>query len=77
MDFEKMREVIAETVGCDLEKVTREAELEADLGADSLAAMELVMALEEAFDIEVDDSAPRPVQDRSATWPITSLKRRP
>ena len=52
-----MREVIAETVGCDLEKVTREAELEADLGADSLAAMELVMALEEAFDIEVDDSA--------------------
>ncbi|HIR90523.1 MAG TPA: acyl carrier protein [Candidatus Limicola stercorigallinarum] len=57
MDFEKMREVIAETVGCDLEKVTREAELEADLGADSLAAMELVMALEEAFDIEVDDSA--------------------
>ena len=57
MDFEKMREVISETVGCDLEKVTREAELEADLGADSLAAMELVMALEEAFDIEVDDSA--------------------
>ena len=57
MDFEKMREVIAETVGCDLEKVTREAELEADLGADSLAAMELGMALEEAFEIEVDDSA--------------------
>ena len=56
MDFEKMREVISETVGCDLEKVTREAKLEEDLGAVSLAAMELVMALEEAFDCEIDDA---------------------
>ncbi|OUO19245.1 acyl carrier protein [Collinsella sp. An307] len=56
MDFEKMREVISETVGCDLEKVTREAKLEEDLGADSLAAMELVMALEEAFEVEIDDA---------------------
>lgn len=56
MDFEKMSEVISETVGCDIEKVTREAKLEEDLGADSLAAMELVMALEEAFDCEIDDA---------------------
>ena len=57
MDFENLREVVSETVGCDFEKVTREASLEEDLGADSLAAMELVMALEEAFDCEIDDSA--------------------
>lgn len=56
MDFEKMREVISETIGCEMESVTREAKLEADLGADSLAAMELVMALEEAFDCEIDDA---------------------
>lgn len=56
MDFEKMREVISETVGCDIEKVTREAKLEEDLGADSLGAMELVMALEEAFDCEISDA---------------------
>ena len=56
MDFQKMCEVISETVGCDLEKVTREAKLEEDLGADSLAAMELVMALEEAFEVEIDDA---------------------
>lgn len=56
MDFEKLREVVSETVGCDIEKVTREATLEEDLGADSLAAMELVMALEEAFEVEIDDT---------------------
>ena len=57
MDFEMLRETIAETLGCDIEKVTREASLEADLGADSLAAMELIMAIEEKFDTTVDDSA--------------------
>ena len=57
MDFEKLTEVVSETIGCDIEKVTREATLEGDLGADSLAAMELVMALEEAFDCEIDDTA--------------------
>lgn len=56
MDFEKMREVIAETAGCDLEDVTREAKLEEDLGLDSLAAMELVMALEDASGLKIDDS---------------------
>ncbi len=55
-DFDKMCEVVSETVGCELEKVTREATLEEDLGADSLAAMELVMALEEAFECEIDDA---------------------
>ena len=47
MNFDKMREIIAETLNCDLEKVTMEAALAEDLGADSLAAVELSMALEE------------------------------
>lgn len=46
MNFEKMREIIAETLNCDLEKVTMEARLAEDLEADSLAAVELSMALE-------------------------------
>lgn len=57
MNFEKVRNVIAETLGCDVEAVTMEAKLQEDLGADSLAAMELMMALEEAADISIDDDA--------------------
>lgn len=44
MEFEKVRDIIAETLGCDAEAVTPTASLADDLGADSLAAVELVMA---------------------------------
>ena len=56
MDFEKVRDVIVETLGCDAEQVTLEASLADDLGADSLASVELVMALEEATGISIDDA---------------------
>lgn len=55
MDFEKVRDVIVDTLGCDVEKVTPEASLTEDLGADSLALVELVMALEETAGISIDD----------------------
>ena len=55
MDFEKMREIIAENLSCELDKVTMEADLADDLGADSLAAMELSMALEDEFGVAIDD----------------------
>ena len=55
MNFDKMREIIAETLNCDLEKVTMEATLAEDLGADSLAAVELSMALEEEFHVTIAD----------------------
>ena len=56
MEFEKVRDVIVETLGCDAELVTLEASLADDLGADSLASVELVMALEEATGISIDDA---------------------
>ena len=56
MEFEKVRDVIVETLGCDVEQVTLEATLAEDLGADSLASVELVMALEEATGISIDDA---------------------
>lgn len=56
MDFENVRNVIAESLGCDLEKVTLEAKLNEDLEADSLAAVELSMALEDATGITIEDS---------------------
>ena len=55
MDFEKMREIIAENLSCELDKVTMEADLADDLGADSLAAVELSMALEDEFGVAIDD----------------------
>lgn len=56
MEFEKIRDIIVETLGCDAEQVTPEASLTDDLGADSLASVELVMALEEAAGITIDDA---------------------
>lgn len=53
--FERVKELIAEELDVDLEEVTLEANLTDDLGADSLDAVELIMAIEDEFDIEVSD----------------------
>jgi len=55
MTTEKIFEIIAETLGCDADKVVAEARLAEDLEADSLAAAELAMALEEEFGITIED----------------------
>jgi acyl carrier protein len=54
---QKIREIISEQLSVAPEKVTPEASFIDDLGADSLDTVELVMALEEAFDIEIPDEA--------------------
>ncbi len=54
--FEKFRECAVEVLQVPAEKVTKEASFADDLDADSLDLVELVMALEEAFDITVDES---------------------
>ena len=56
MEFEKVRDIIVETLGCEAEQVTLKASLADDLGADSLAAVELVMALEEASGVTIADA---------------------
>jgi acyl carrier protein len=53
--FEKVREVIVEKLGVDAAKITEEASFIDDLGADSLDTVELIMQLEEVFDIEIPD----------------------
>ena len=55
IDFEMVRNVIATTLCCEAEEVTLEAKLADDLGADSLASVELNMALEEATGISIPD----------------------
>ena len=56
MEFEQLRNIIVDTLGCDAEAVTPEAALTGDLAADSLATMELVMALEDETGIKIEDS---------------------
>jgi acyl carrier protein len=51
----KIIDIIANQLGVDKEIVTPEANVVDDLGADSLDVVELVMALEEAFDVEIPD----------------------
>lgn len=55
VEFEKVKEIIVDSLSCDEDAVTLEANLKEDLDADSLDAVELIMAVEEEFDIEIPD----------------------
>ncbi|MCM1350363.1 MAG: acyl carrier protein [Prevotella sp.] len=57
MVFEKVQQIISEELNIAKEKITMETHLVDDLGADSLDAVELIMALEDEFGLEVDDEA--------------------
>ena len=52
---ERVKKIVVEQLGVKEEEVTSEASFVDDLGADSLDTVELVMALEEEFDIEIPD----------------------
>jgi acyl carrier protein len=52
---DRVREIIANELGVEMEKVTDEASFVEDLGADSLDTVELVMAFEEEFGVEIPD----------------------
>lgn len=57
--FEKVRDIIVDTLSCEMEDVTMEADLAEDLGADSLDAVELNIALEEQLGLSIaDDDRP-------------------
>ncbi|MEL7655879.1 MAG: acyl carrier protein [Bacillota bacterium] len=55
MTFEKIREIIVEQLGVEESAVTLETSLMKDLEADSLDAVEIIMAIEDEFEIEVPD----------------------
>ncbi len=59
---ERVKQIVAEQLGVDEDQVTPEASFMDDLGADSLATVELVMALEEEFDIEISDEDAEKIQ---------------
>ena len=53
--FEKVREIIVDTLSCEMDEVTMEADLSEDLGADSLDVVDMLMSLEDEFDVEIPD----------------------
>lgn len=53
--FKRIQSVVSDQLGCEEDLVTPTADFVADLGADSLDAVELVMALEEEFEMEISD----------------------
>lgn len=59
--LEKVRDIILDVIDIEREKIIPEASLRDDLNADSLASVEIVMALEDEFDIEIDEELARSV----------------
>ena len=60
--MERVTDIVAEQLGVDKEKITPETSFVNDLGADSLDTVELVMELEEEFDINIPDDAAEKIQ---------------
>ena len=58
----RVKEIVAEQLGVDEAQVTNEASFMDDLGADSLDTVELVMALEEEFEVEISDEDAEKIQ---------------
>ena len=59
---ERVRKIVVEHLGVDADKVTESASFIDDLGADSLDTVELVMAFEEEFELEIPDDAAENIQ---------------
>ena len=55
MEFEKLKEIIAEVLNVDADEITMDTTFVDDLGADSLDIFQIIMGLQEEFDIEIDN----------------------
>jgi acyl carrier protein len=72
--FEKFRECAVEVLQVPAEKVTMDARFAEDLDADSLDLVELVMALEEAFDVTVEESELEDIETAGQAFELISSK---
>jgi len=72
--FEKFRECAVEVLQVPAEKITKEASFADDLEADSLDLVELVMSLEETFDISVDENELEDIQTIGQAFDLVTSK---
>jgi acyl carrier protein len=57
MIFDKLKDIIAEQLGVEADEVTNEANIQDDLGADSLDVVDLITTIEDEFDLSIPDEA--------------------
>ena len=75
MEFEKLQEIIADVLNVNADEITMETKFVDDLGADSLDIFQIIMGIEEAFDIEIDnDDAEKIVTVGDAVEQIKNAK---
>ncbi|QDW73968.1 acyl carrier protein [Lachnospiraceae bacterium KGMB03038] len=55
MEFEKLQEIISDVLNVEAQEITMESKFVDDLGADSLDIFQIIMGIEETFDIEIDN----------------------
>ena len=55
MEFEKLKKIIADVLNLDEDEITMDSKFEDDLGADSLDLFQIIMGIEEEFDIEIQN----------------------
>lgn len=55
MVFEKMKQILAEQLDADIDSITMETDIADDLGADSLDVVEMLMSIEDEFEVEIPD----------------------
>lgn len=56
MTFEKVRDILVEELDLDVDEVTMESNIREDLGADSLDMVDLIMSIEDAFEVKVEEN---------------------
>ena len=57
MEFEKLKEIIAEVLNVDVNEITKDTTFVDDLGADSLDVFQIIMGIEDTFDIQIPEDA--------------------
>ena len=55
MEFEKLKDIIVVVMGCNPDEITMDTTFVDDLGADSLDIFQIIMGIEDAFDIEIEN----------------------